>query len=406
MNTPADKITSRLSVDKERGMRLNCLHCGRPFTISTEQLGGRGSCPHCHGEVRLPSADDGRDNSRQLVEPSHWWENSISGLVSGVFHMLLLLFLALFTHGQGSGEGLGTDVLIGELPSEILGMGQDDELTTEAPSATQSVASTEESLEVGPPVPVSTTSDATADETLAVVSPSTGGGSASSFDLGTVSIRGGSMSGGSWNGLMQNLKRNGLDIVLVFDSTGSMGGEIRAVERQIHRLGTTLLKLVPKARIGLCTYRDEGDEFVVRGLPLTNDIAAIDRFLSGVEADGGGDEPEAVEKGLEWCIANNQFRGSARKVILLFGDAPPHRANLAKCLTLASDFQRTQKGIVSTVTCRHGQPLREFYDIARSGGGEAFLSSNDRQIMTQLIVLVFGGAHREKVVEAFKLMDR
>ena len=58
------------------------------------------------------------------------------------------------------------------------------------------------------------------------------------------------------------------------------------------------------------------------------------------------------------------------------------------------------------MTCRHGEPLRPFYEIARAGGGEAFLSSDQRQIMTQLVVLVFGSAHRDKVVEAFKLMER
>ena len=93
-------------------------------------------------------------------------------------------------------------------------------------------------------------------------------------------------------------------------------------------------------------------------------------------------------------------------MILLFGDAPPHAGDVAKCLALASDFQRTQKGIVSTVTCRHGEPLREFYDIARNGAGEAFLTSNERQLVTQLMVLVFGSAHRDKVVEAFKLLER
>ena len=158
-------------------MQINCLHCGRPFTIKTEQLGGRGRCPHCNGEVRLPSATDGRDSERTTIEPSHWWENSISGLVSGVFHMLLLLFLALFTSGRGSGAGLGDDVLIGSMPTQILGPGQDDELSTEMPSATQSTAATsEESLEVGPPVPVSTSTDVGKEESFAVVSPSTGGG--------------------------------------------------------------------------------------------------------------------------------------------------------------------------------------------------------------------------------------
>jgi hypothetical protein len=34
------------------------------------------------------------------------------------------------------------------------------------------------------------------------------------------------------------------------------------------------------------------------------------------------------------------------------------------------------------------------------------LTSDQRQIMTQLMVLVFGSEHRAKVLEAFKLLER
>ena len=44
-------------------------------------------------------------------------------------------------------------------------------------------------------------------------------------------------------------------------------------------------------------------------------------------------------------------------------------------------------------------------DIARLGGGESYLTRNEREIMTQLIVLVFGSEHRKKVIEAFDLMN-
>ena len=50
--------------------------------------------------------------------------------------------------------------------------------------------------------------------------------------------------------------------------------------------------------------------------------------------------------------------------------------------------------------------IREFIEIAYAGGGEAFLSADERQIMTQLLVLVFGSQHRSKVIEAFKLMEK
>jgi hypothetical protein len=127
--------------------------------------------------------------------------------------------------------------------------------------------------------------------------------------------------------------------------------------------------------------------------------------LAGVRADAGGDTPEAVHEGLRWSIQRNTFRPRARKVILLFGDAPPHREDLATCLRLASDFHGQQQGMVSTVTCRSARKLDEFLEIADVGGGEAFVTADERQIMTQLMVLVFGSRHRAKVIEAFKLLE-
>jgi Mg-chelatase subunit ChlD len=214
------------------------------------------------------------------------------------------------------------------------------------------------------------------------------------------------MAGGGWDGLIQSLRRNGLDIVVAFDSTGSMGGEIRQVKGQIGRIGSTLVKLVPKARISIATYRDDSDSYVVKGLPLTNDIEQIDAYLRSITAGGGGDHPEAVHEGLSWSVDKNEFRPKARKVILLFGDAPPHPQFLSECLSTVSDFRGQQNGIVSTVTCRSSRRIPEFIEIAQTGGGEAFLTADERQIMTQLLVLVFGSRHRAKVMEAFDLLGR
>ncbi|MFV1968294.1 MAG: VWA domain-containing protein [Pirellulaceae bacterium] len=389
-------------------MQLSCVHCGQPFTITTEQLGGRGRCPHCGREIRLPEADDGSEATTPAPrsEPSHWIENSISGLTSLLIHMVLMLVLALISFGAYSGAGSGEDVLIGELPSLQLNDGQDEELSFEQAAPSQmSEEEFEEDLDLDPPVDMSP--ETTTEESFAVVSPSVSGGSTSSFDLGPVGIGGsGSMAGGSWEGLLQNLRRNGLDIVICFDSTGSMGGEIREVKAQIQRIGESLVRLVPKARISLCTYRDEGDAYVVRGLPLTGEVQEIGNYLLGVDADGGGDRPEAVHRGMRWAVENNRFRSNSRKVILIFGDAPPHRQYLEECLSIASDFARQQKGTVSTVTCRSGVRLPEFVEIAQMGGGEAFLTADERQIMTQLMVLVFGSRYRGKVLEAFRLLER
>ena len=390
-------------------MELPCIHCGHKFSVRDDQLGGRGRCPHCRQEIVLPKASGSKKPEKKAAAgaPFLWLENSISGLGSLIFHTALFLALALFQFGHTGGDGVGDgeDVLIGEIPSEKLSNSMSEELKADDEiKKDKSSSEFDEMVEIQSP---SATSDATTDDSLVVSSPSPSGGDSGAFELGDATIGGGGgMAGGSWDGMIQTLKRNGLEIVIAFDSTGSMGGEIDQVKTQIKRIGGTLLTMVPKARISLCTFRDAGDEYLVKGIPLTSNLQDIETFLQGIRAGGGGDHEEAVQEGLRWAVMNNQFKPNARKVILLFGDAPPHDKDRAACLRVASDFSSQSKGIVSTVTCRGQTRLPEFVEIAQAGGGEAFLTSDERQIMTQLLVLVFGSKYRDKVLEAFKLMEK
>ena len=389
-------------------MKIVCVHCGGRFVITPEQLGTRGLCPHCRKPVTIPRAEPAPSVAAQGAPPrrapSGWLENSISGIGSLLIHMTILVVIALMQTEGGSGEGTTDDVLVGILPSETLTDRQEEQLATDEVVSDHPREELEPMLEIeSPAASGGSTSEGATDLTLATPSPS--GASAGAFDLGSVQI-GGSMGGGSWDGMLQSLRRNGLDIVICFDSTGSMSGEIDQVTDQIDRIGTTLLTLVPKARISLCTYRDTDDDYVVRGIPLTSNVQDLKAFLEKVEAGGGGDHPEAVEEGLYWSMHNNRFRPNARKMILIFGDAPPHPEKTKTCVDYARAFRGQNKGIVSTVTCRDSEPLPEFYEIAMAGGGEAFLTTDQRQIMTQLMVLVFGSQHRGKVLEAFKMLER
>jgi hypothetical protein len=390
-------------------MKLNCIHCGGAFSVRTEQMGRTVVCPHCQGAVSIPKAADQikEEEQQRPVEPSGLMTNSISALTSTVFHILLFILVALFAFDEGRGPpGDAQDVLIGVMPNVTLTQNQMEEMDSAPPSKAEEDSSNTLVEEV--PSPSEESEESSLEEFT--LSPKTlSGSSSSSFDLGVVSVGGGSGGGGgNWDGLVQQLRRGGLDIVIVFDSTGSMGGEIRQVKDNVRRIGNSLIKLVPKARISLVTYRDAGDAYVVQEpiLPLTGEIQQVESYLEGVEAGGGGDQPEAVHEGLRYAIEQNEFRAGARKVILLFGDAPPHSAHFATCLRLASDFSRQNKGVVSTVTCRGQDRLKEFVEIAQVGGGEAFLNGDQRQIMTQLMILVFGSQYRSKVLEAFEFLEK
>ena len=388
-------------------MKLVCVHCGKSFAIRAEQLGTKGTCPHCRGEISLPKASDQLPAEKRQRDPWAWFDYSISSLTSMIVHMTLFLFL-VYWQGEGSSTaGPGEEVQIGMFPVQELADSPAGELQSESVKETQSPSALEESLEAEPPVPSSSDASA-ADTEIALAAPSLGGSDPAGFDLGAVGIGsgGGMAGGGSWDGMLQTLRRNGLDVVIAFDSTGSMTGEINEVKEQIHKIGTTMLALVPKTRFSLCTYRDKGDSYVAKGIPLTSDIRQLEYFLKGIEAGGGGDHPEAVQEGLKWALENNKFRASARKIILVFGDAPPHADDQPMCLKLAKNFRGQDKGVVSTVTCRAKSPMPEFYAIADAGGGEAFLATDSRQIVSQLVILVFGSQHKDKVVEAFKLLEK
>src|SRR5882672_984332 len=113
-------------------MEFPCIHCGQKFSVRDDQLGGRGRCPHCRQEIVLPKASGNKEGEKKqsAAAPFLWLENSISGFGSLIFHTALFLLLALFEFGHAGGDGVGdgTDVLIGEIPSEKLSTSMSEEL--------------------------------------------------------------------------------------------------------------------------------------------------------------------------------------------------------------------------------------------------------------------------------------
>lgn len=340
---------------------------------------------------------------RQIEPPSRFFESSLSGISAVLAHLVLFAMLALIPWGQlSSGEGgEGDQIMIGQLAKEQLVDSPDEQLKPmEFENPNQSDADNVLQTELFSPKSLNPLAENEIDFNIGAIS----GGAKQSFEIQSSNessiLAGGSESFGK---MISRLKKDGLDIVIVFDSTGSMQGEIDEVKSKIQRIGDSLIRVIPKTRISICTYRDQGDDFVAKGLPLTDNIGAIVSYLDGISAKGGGDKPEAVDEGLRWAIEQNRFRQSARKVILLFGDAPPHVQQEVLCQNYASEFYHRQRGVVSTVTCRSETKLESFESIAKLGGGESFLTRNERQIMEQLIVLVFGSEYRGKVLETFDL---
>ena len=121
-----------------------------------------------------------------------------------------------------------------------------------------------------------------------------------------------------------------LDLMLVIDTTGSMGDEIQYLQNELAGIVGALRAQHPglDLRVGFVFYRDVQDSYVTHTVPFTRDISAAQGELVQQGANGGGDYPEAMEQALIRA-AGQDWRADAVKTMLLVADAPPHDADVA-----------------------------------------------------------------------------
>ena len=120
-----------------------------------------------------------------------------------------------------------------------------------------------------------------------------------------------------------------VDIVFVVDATGSMRDEIDYLKAELHDVVQRVKDTLPDAELSLGSvfYRDQGEEYVTRKTPLSSVISRTTDFIKDQEAQGGGDNPEAVEEALRVAVEEMNWRSEASaKLMFLVLDAPPHKS--------------------------------------------------------------------------------
>ena len=132
-----------------------------------------------------------------------------------------------------------------------------------------------------------------------------------------------------------------LDLVFVMDTTGSMRPALADVQSSLLGIVRILARLAPSLRVGFVAYRDRGEAYVTRETPLLRvnqgNVTALLAFVQGLDAQGGGDDPEAVEAGLDVALAM-PWRPDADGRIIVIGDAPVHPARVGQTLSMAAGF--------------------------------------------------------------------
>lgn len=119
-----------------------------------------------------------------------------------------------------------------------------------------------------------------------------------------------------------------LDLAFCIDTTGSMAAEIEVVKKKTKELVAKLAsgKPAPIVRVGLVAFRDRGDDYVTRTYQFSDNIDKVVKDISELEANGGGDTPEAVNQALHVAINDLEWSKDKKtsKLLFLIGDAEPH----------------------------------------------------------------------------------
>jgi len=174
---------------------------------------------------------------------------------------------------------------------------------------------------------------------------------------------------------LPSMNKPKVELVFALDTTGSMGGLIEGAKQKIWFIANEALKAKqkPDVRIGLVAFRDKGDEYVVKSLPLTGDLDVVYETLMSYRADGGGDGPEHVNAALDHAVHQMQWSQGkdVLRLVFLVGDAPPHMDYDDDVKHTRSSKDALEKNIyIHTIQCG-GDPTTTtaWREIARNSEG-------------------------------------
>jgi hypothetical protein len=183
------------------------------------------------------------------------------------------------------------------------------------------------------------------------------------------------------------------------DTTGSMRREIADVQANLVSIIRVLSGLASTLRIGFVAYKDHGEAYLTRAYSLDRmnqaHAAELLNFVEGLSAQGGGDEPEAVDEALKVALAI-PWRADAQGRILVIGDAPVRPNRYRQTLDLAGQFHSSAPGTqaprtVSVIYTGDSPAARSFFEqLATAGGGD--LSVHQGQMIESVLLSVLKDA--------------
>lgn len=190
-------------------------------------------------------------------------------------------------------------------------------------------------------------------------------------------------------------KGSPLNLILAFDTTGSMRAYIQNVREKIDYLCQGLFKLMD-IRISLIGVGDHCDgEFMLQPYAASDRLSDLQRAVHDIRSTSGGDYPEAFECLFKFLVEDPRFTYDIPTVLVLITDSVPHglsgagdagcpdqvdaRAELARLLPRLKSFYLVNCG-------NHAQSIAIQKTLVKSEN--YFLQLNNFRRLTNLIMAV------------------
>ncbi len=197
-----------------------------------------------------------------------------------------------------------------------------------------------------------------------------------------------------------------VDLIIVFDITGSMGSAIDSVRtRAISMIETLRTEKKVDLRLGLVGFRDHDDDAAppFDPKPLTDNVDGLVRWMNDWAPKGGGDTPEdqyaALMRAIRMKWDNERGKKKVTKLIVVITDAPAKidpatgrdfEGNNARKVADAA-FKVDPAHIYPIIVGSNAEALAHGKELAELTGGRVLSAESGDQVAEMLLEAVEAG---------------
>lgn len=200
-----------------------------------------------------------------------------------------------------------------------------------------------------------------------------------------------------------------MEIVLSFDTTGSMSGCLNEVRGRVSDMVQRLQADIPGIKMALFAHGDYCDShnYVTKYVDFTDNVVELVDFAQNVKSTGGGDSDECYELVLYEVRTKLSWTPGSQRALVLIGDCNPHEPSYPQN-KLKLDWRKEADALgkigvrIYSVQC-HNYGADKFYkDIAKRTDGR-YLKLSDFKNVFDLLMSV---CYKEKGDDLFNIYEK